>query len=222
MVLRFAFTAAFTLAVLFIAAGTIAWWVAWVYVTVTLVALGLGRGLILIKNPDLAVERAEAGTHEDTKPWDKILVPTIAVYGPIVALVVTGLDHRLGWSPSFPLGVQLVALLLLVVGSAIATWAMVENRFFSSHVRIQADRGHRVVDTGPYRIVRHPGYAGGLLSWVAAPFFFGSWWVALPALLVIAASLVRTVLEDRTLQDELVGYTDYVRQVRYRLLPGVW
>jgi protein-S-isoprenylcysteine O-methyltransferase Ste14 len=222
MVIRFVFTAVLTLAILFVAAGTLKWWVAWAYVAVTLAVLGVSRVLMIRKNPDLAIERAQAGAQEDTKSWDRGLVPVVAVYGPIVSWVVAGLDHRFGWSPPTPLGVQLVALFVLVAGSSISTWAMVENRFFSSHVRIQTDRGHSVVDTGPYRIVRHPGYAGGVLSWVAAPFFFGSWWVAVPTLLVIAAMLVRTALEDRTLQEELAGYKEYAKRVRYRLLPGVW
>lgn len=222
MVIRFVFTAILTLAILFIAAGTLKWWVGWAYVAVTLAVLGVSRGLMIRKNPDLAVERAQAGAQEDTKSWDRVLVPVTAIYGPIVSWILAGLDYRFGWSPPFPLGVQLGALFVLVVGSSISTWAMVENRFFSSHVRIQTDRGHSVVDTGPYRIVRHPGYAGGVLSWVAAPFFFGSWWVAVPTLLVIAATLVRTALEDRTLQEELAGYREYTRRVRHRLVPGVW
>ncbi len=222
LAIRFVFTAIFTLAILFIAAGTLKWWVAWAYVVVTIAVLGVSRGLIILKNPDLAIERAKAGAQKDTKSWDKVLVSVIAIYGPIVSWIIAGLDYRFGWSPSFPLSVQLTALFLLVLGSAMGTWAMVENRFFSSHVRIQTDRGHSVIDTGPYRIVRHPGYAGGLLSWVAAPFFFGSWWVAIPTLLVIAATCVRTALEDDILQKELPGYKEYTRSVRYRLVPGVW
>lgn len=208
MVIRFVFTAVLTLAILFVAAGTLKWWVGWAYVAVTLAVLGVSRVLMIRQNPDLAIERAQAGAQEDTKPWDRVLVPVTAIYGPIVSWIVAGLDYRFGWSPPFPRSVQLVGLLLLVVGSSISTWAMVENRFFSSHVRIQTDRGHSVIDTGPYRILRHPGYAGGVLSWVAAPFFFGSWWVGVPTLLVIAATLLRTALEDRTLQEELAGYKE--------------
>ncbi len=99
---------------------------------------------------------------------------------------------------------------------------MLANRFFSSHVRIQTDRGHMVVNQGPYKYVRHPGYAGGLLSWVASPIFFSSYWVIIPTMLAITASVIRTSKEDQTLQEELPGYADYVREVKYRLLPGIW
>jgi protein-S-isoprenylcysteine O-methyltransferase Ste14 len=220
--LRFVATTIVMLGILFISAGTFEWWVAWTYAALTLMILIGSRIILVLRNPDLAIERAEAGSYEDTKTWDKFLVPVTAIYGPIISWIIAGLDYRFGWSPSFPLGVQLTALVLLALGSLFGTWAMIENRFFSSHVRIQADRGHRVVDTGPYRIVRHPGYAGGLLSWIASPFFFGSWWVAVPSLIVIAATVLRTALEDRTLQKELTGYQDYTEQIRYRLIPGIW
>lgn len=104
----------------------------------------------------------------------------------------------------------------------IGTWAMVVNRFFSSHVRIQADRGHTVVSAGPYRVVRHPGYAGGILAWIAAPVFFSSYWVTIPSVAVITLTIIRTALEDRTLKEELPGYSEYTERVRYRLVPGIW
>ena len=96
------------------------------------------------------------------------------------------------------------------------------NRFFSSHVRIQTDRGHVVVDKGPYSVVRHPGYAGGLLAWIAAPVFFSSWWVAVPCVITIGLNIYRIILEDRTLQEELSGYKEYAERVRWRLFPGIW
>jgi len=99
---------------------------------------------------------------------------------------------------------------------------MLANRFFSSHVRIQTERGHQVVDRGPYRIVRHPGYAGLLVTWVAAPLFFSSYWMLIPTVIAIAAGVWRAALEDHTLQEELPGYKEYARRVRYRLLPGIW
>lgn len=222
VVVRFLFTTVFMLAILFLAAGRLDWWVAWAYAAVALIVLILSRALMLLRNPDLARERAEAGDRENVKPWDKVLVPLVAVYGPLVSWIVAGLDFRFGWSPRFPLALQLGALAVLTLGSAFGTWAMIVNRFFSSHVRIQEDRGHVVVSTGPYRIVRHPAYAGVVLSWAAAPLFFGSLWVAIPTVLVIAATILRTALEDRTLRDELPGYEDYAQRVRHRLVPGIW
>jgi protein-S-isoprenylcysteine O-methyltransferase Ste14 len=108
------------------------------------------------------------------------------------------------------------------VAIAFVTWAMVTNRFFSSIVRIQRDRGHIVCDGGPYRWVRHPGYAGGALAALATPLALGSWWAFVPAVLTILLTAWRTALEDRTLQQELPGYAAYTQRTRYRLLPGVW
>ena len=130
-------------------------------------------------------------------------MPITALYGPMVSWVLAGLDKRFGWSPDLPDAIQWIALAVVFLGGVIGSWAMIANRFFSSQVRIQTDRGHMVVDQGPYRIVRHPGYAGGVLSWIAAPVFFGSYSVGGVAVLVLIASFVRTALEDRTLQEEL-------------------
>ena len=222
LVLRFFITALFMLALLFLAAGRLDWWEAWAYVAMSLVMLVGSRAVLILKYPDLAQERAAAGRRGDVQPWDRFLMPLVAIYGPVVSWIVAGLDVRFGWSPDLPDAVQLIALGLIALGSLIGTWAMLTNRFFSSHVRIQTDRGHTVVDTGPYRYVRHPGYAGGLLSWLAGPFFFSSYWVAVPTVIVILANLLRTSLEDRTLQAELPGYREYAQRVRYRLVPGVW
>ena len=111
---------------------------------------------------------------------------------------------------------------MIQLGSLVGSWAMFANRFFSSHVRIQTERGHTVISEGPYRVVRHPGYAGGLISWLAAPVFFSSYWVIIPMVLVLIASVIRTALEDQTLLVELPGYKDYARKVKYRLIPGIW
>jgi protein-S-isoprenylcysteine O-methyltransferase Ste14 len=222
VVFRMAFTALLMLAVLFLAAGRLDWWEAWAYVNMSLVILLGSRGILVLKYPDLALERAQARGREGVKAWDKILMPIVAFYGPLVSWVVAGLDVRFGWSPDLPDAIQWAALAVIALGSLIGTWAMLTNRFFSSHVRIQTDRGHTVVNTGPYRYVRHPGYAGGLLSWLAGPFFFSSYWVAIPTILVIFANILRTSLEDRALQEELPGYREYAAQVRYRLVPGVW
>ena len=149
-------------------------------------------------------------------------MPFTALYGPLISWIVAGLDVRFGWSPDLPDWIQITALVVLQIGSLLGTWAMFSNRFFSSQVRIQTDRGHSVVKEGPYKYVRHPGYAGGLISWLAAPVFFSSWWVIIPAVVVAAASFKRTALEDRTLQEELPGYAEYSQEVKYRLIPGIW
>jgi protein-S-isoprenylcysteine O-methyltransferase Ste14 len=186
-----------------------------------LVLIG-SRAYLILKHPDLALERASAHEMEDVKEWDRFLMPFTALIGPLLSWIVAGLDQRFGWSPDLPNWIQIIALILLQMGSLIGSWAMIANRYFSSQVRIQTDRGQTVVSEGPYRFVRHPGYAGGLLSWLAAPVFFSSWWVLFPMVLVITASVIRTALEDRTLREELPGYEEYTQQTKYRLVPGIW
>lgn len=207
---------------LLLSAGRWDWWEAWAYTLTGLAVLLGSRAFLIMKHPDLALERAQAHAREDVKDWDRFLMPFTALIGPFVSWVVAGLDQRFGWSPDLPNWIQIVALILIQVGSLIGGWAMVVNRFFSSQVRIQTDRGQHVVQDGPYRFVRHPGYAGGLISWLAAPVFFSSVWLILPMILVMAANVVRTALEDHTLRDELPGYEDYAKQVKYRLIPGIW
>lgn len=221
-VIRFLITTIITLGILFLSAGTMQWWEGWAYIVMTVFVLVLGRSLILIKNPDMARERAEAGKKEDVKAWDRILVPLVAIYGPLISWIIAGLDERFGWTPDLPDPIQVIALCVMFLGTLFSTWAMVINRFFSSHVRIQTDRGQTVISKGPYRVVRHPGYAGGILAWIATPVFFSSYWVIIPAVTVIILTIVRTALEDRTLIEELPGYREYTQRVRYRLLPGIW
>jgi len=210
------------LGTLLLSAGKWDWWEAWAYTITGLVVLLGSRALLILKHPDLALERARAHGMEDVKEWDRYLMPFTALIGPFISWIVAGLDQRFGWSPDLPDWIQIAALILIQLGSLLGSWAMVVNRYFSSHVRIQTDRGQTVVREGPYRFVRHPGYAGGLLSWLAGPVFFSSLWVILPTVLVIIASLIRTVLEDRTLRKELPGYEEYTQQTKYRLVPGIW
>lgn len=218
--------ALFSLAILisspFIAAGRLDWWPAWVVVAVSLTANAISRIIPARKHPDLLVERARFVEAEDVKPWDRVLMPIVGIIGPLATWVVAGLDERFGWPPVVPLALQLAAFVVVAAGSALATWAMAENRFFSAMVRIQKDRGHVVVSSGPYRFVRHPAYAGGVLADIGMPLALGSAWALIPGVLSAGAIVARTALEDRTLQQELDGYREYAARVRYRLLPGVW
>jgi protein-S-isoprenylcysteine O-methyltransferase Ste14 len=207
--------------ILFFSSGRLDWWFAWVYLGIFVLGIGVNSFFLLRIDPELIAERARQFTPE-TKKWDKILATLWGLMSGIVSLLVAGLDKRFGWSPHVPLTVQLIAMLLYMFGSAFANWALVSNAFFAGTVRIQTERGHTVVSTGPYRIVRHPGYAGWILSGLAAPVMLGSWWAFLPAALAQGALTLRTALEDRTLREELLGYQDYARKVRYRLLPGIW
>jgi protein-S-isoprenylcysteine O-methyltransferase Ste14 len=208
--------------VLFLVAGRLDWPIAWVYVALHILSALVSRLIVFRINPDLLVERARSLDAERGKSWDRPLVLLVALIGPLALWIVAGLDERLGWSPDLSLPLQVTALLLVLLGYAIGTWAMVANAYFSGIVRIQDDRGQTVVQTGPYRLVRHPAYAGALISYLAMPVMLNSLWALIPAVLIIAALWIRTLLEDRTLAAELPGYADYARRTRYRLIPGIW
>ena len=197
------------------------WWEAWVYGAMAVLGFAVSRILAARRNPDLIAERARFGRHEDAKSWDKRLAPLVGLGGGLIPLVA-GLDELLGGSPAFSLPVTWAALVVTLAGYALASYALIENRFFSGMVRIQTERGHTVVSSGPYRWMRHPGYAGGLLTYLTTPFFLDSWWALLPAVFLTVVLVIRTVLEDQALQADLAGYREYAERVRYRLLPGIW
>lgn len=197
------------------------WWEAWIYAIISILAFAISRALAARRHLDLLAERARFMQHENAKSWDKLLAPLLGLGGGLV-LLVAGLDMLYDWSPTFSLPVKILSLVIILAGYALSSYALIENRFFSGMVRIQTDRGHQVVSSGPYRWMRHPGYAGGLLTYLATPLFLDSRWAFLPAVFITILLVIRTGLEDRTLQGELEGYRDYARRVRYRLLPGVW
>jgi len=197
------------------------WWQAWGYALASILSFVLSRAIVARVHPDLIAERARFMEAKDTKPWDKILAPLLGI-GSILVLLVAGLDRSYGWSSPFSLIVNILALTGIVIGYAFSSWALVANRFFSGTVRIQTERGHHVVSSGPYRLIRHPGYAGGLLGYVLIPVLLDSLWAFIPAGLLAAVMVVRTALEDRTLQAELPGYAAYAQKTRCRLIPGVW
>ncbi len=197
------------------------WWEAWVYAVVSILGFAVSRMLAARRHPDLIAERAQYMQHENTKAWDRRLAPLLGIGGGLV-LLLAGLDKLYGWSLAFSLPVKILSLAMILAGYVLGSYALIENRFFAGTVRIQTERGHRVVSSGPYRWMRHPGYAGALLTYLATPFFLDSRWAFLPSLFVVVLMVVRTALEDRTLQDELDGYRDYAGRVLYRLLPGVW
>lgn len=208
--------------ILLICGGDLVWWQAWGY-SLLIVAVGPGgRILAERRHPGLLAERQNMEKAQSAKAWDKVLAPLMALSVSFPLVIVAGLDHRFGWSPAFPLWLIVFGFLLISLGYAFATWALIENRFFSSVVRIQVDRGHVVCDSGPYRIVRHPGYAGNLLALPGIALALNSMWTLIPAAVALIIAVIRTMLEDRTLQDELPGYRDYARRVRYRLMPGIF
>jgi protein-S-isoprenylcysteine O-methyltransferase Ste14 len=208
--------------VLLVCGGDFGWWQAWVY-SLLIVAAGIGgRIWAERRHPGLLAERQNIEKIHSAKAWDKVLAPLMALSVVFPLVIVAGLDHRRGWSPVFPLWPIALGFILISLGYAFATWALIENRFFSSTVSIQTDRGHVVCDSGPYRIVRHPGYAGNILPLAGIVLALSSIWTLIPAMVALIITVIRTTLEDRTLQNELPGYRDYARRVRYRLIPGIF
>ncbi len=208
--------------VLFIAAGTLHWTMGWIFVVLSYASTGISRIIVFRRNPETLKERARSMDSENVKGWDRAILLFAAMLGPLMIYIVTGLDFRFSWSPDIPILIQSLALIGVVLGYVIGTWAMVANRFFSAVARIQKEQSQTVISNGPYRFVRHPGYAGGILAMLSAPIMLGSLWALLPAGFVISLTIVRTFLEDTMLQKELDGYKEYSHMVKFRLLPGVW
>ncbi len=207
---------------LFLIAGKWDWWQGWVYIGIIFIA-SLANRIVLTKvHPDLMLERINYSEKKDIKPWDKVLMPLLAMVFPAAYFITAGFDQRFGWSGEVPLWLYLTALAITVAAFFLGTWALVENRFFSAVVRIQTERGHTVVETGPYRFIRHPGYASAAFIALMFPIMVGSWWSYIPAGFMVIAGGIRTFLEDRTLIAELPGYLEYTHKTRYRLIPGIW
>jgi protein-S-isoprenylcysteine O-methyltransferase Ste14 len=203
---------------LFGSSGRLDWPSAWVLLGLNL-AGSLVSTALLSRNPDLLAERknVKAG-----KSWDKPIVAIVVLLGPVATWITAGLDTRFHWSDGMPLAAFLAGVAVAVLSAALLTWAMQTNKFFSSIVRIQKDRGHVVVSGGPYRFVRHPGYIGMLAFTLATPLILNSRWAFAPAAVTAAVTVLRTVLEDRTLHNELEGYADYAQTVKHRLVPPIW
>lgn len=205
---------------LFTSAGTTDWEAGWVYLAVMLAVQVINASVLLAVSPDLLVERSQM--QSGTKDWDKWLSVGMALVSPLLVCVAAGLDHRLGWTGAFNLPLQYTGVVFVILGSLLGLWAMVENHYFSATVRIQTERGHRVVDRGPYRVVRHPGYLGMAIYLLASPLALASWWAYLAVVVTIGLVVLRTGLEDATLKKELPGYQQYAARVPYRLVPKIW
>jgi protein-S-isoprenylcysteine O-methyltransferase Ste14 len=218
--IRIAAFAAIMAAILFIAAGRTDWPMAWLYIALFSASSFLSSLILILDKPELAAERTEV--KGDVRVWDKLIAPLVIFYVPMMMWLVAGVDARHGWSGPLPPELQLGMLAIAVPAILLANWAMKSNEFFSLFFRIQRERGHHVVTGGPYRYVRHPGYAGGLAFNLATPLLLGSYWALIPAAIIASLFVLRTALEDSALQAELDGYTDYTRRVRHRLLPWVW
>jgi len=206
-------------ALLFGAAGRLDWLAAWVLSLAYLAFLLIAIVWATRNAPDLLEERGRMAAN--VKTWDKVVGAIYTVL--LLALLVTaGLDAgRFRWS-AMPMVVQALGAIGLAPAGAVIMWSMTSNAFLSRWARIQDDRGHVVVEGGPYRFVRHPMYAGIMLLMICVSLGLGSWYALIPAGLVSALYIIRTALEDRMLRDELPGYREYASRVRYRLVPRLW
>jgi protein-S-isoprenylcysteine O-methyltransferase Ste14 len=204
---------------LFWSAGRLDWWPAWAAIGVWLAWFTAMEQLMLRRHPDLLAERL--APPPGAKAWDKTILSSLRLVQ-LARYILAGLDQRYNWTGTFPLPVQIGGLLLCGLGYGVLLWALASNNFFSQVVRIQSERGHVVVRDGPYRFVRHPAYAGMIVFEFAMAALLGSGWALLASAGCALLIVLRTALEDRSLQAELTGYADYARQVRYRLVPGIW
>lgn len=205
--------------VIFVSAGRINYWQGLMYVIIGLIMLFLNYTVLRL-DPELLIERSKPG--EGTKKWDKTILGlsflvTISMY--IIAGLDSGRNH---WSTQFHWSLSLLGIILTGSGQLLFLIAQKQNRFFSSTVRIQKDRQHIVCDSGLYKIVRHPAYMGSVIQAIGFPLLFGSLWSIIPVCLLIILLITRTILEDKTLQNELEGYPEYSRKTRNRIIPYVW
>jgi protein-S-isoprenylcysteine O-methyltransferase Ste14 len=210
------------IAILFGIVGRLDWWNGWVLSGIYIL-WSLGTILfILPNNPQMLAERQIRGIRKSSKQWDITLVSIMGVF--VFAMyILSCLDLRFAWSSGMPLALQVSALVICFLGyDGLLLWSMIVNSFFNTIVRIQSDRNHTVITTGPYRFVRHPGYLGTILCYLFTPLLLGSWWGLIPALGAMAVLIYRTWREDCTLQAELPGYCEYASRTKYRLLPGIW
>jgi len=218
-VVRVMLTLVLLMAVLFVPAGRLDWVDGWILLLVfigytTILSLWLRR-----KDPALLKERTSRASN--VEPWDKLIIGLYSILS-IALYIVAGLDAvRFGWS-SVSISMRVLGWCGFLAATCLVTWVMAENTYASRYVRIQKERGHKVISTGPYRYIRHPMYVGVILFVLSIPLILGSTWALVPGVLIVGLFFVRTALEDRTLQTGLPGYKEYAERVRYRLIPAIW
>jgi protein-S-isoprenylcysteine O-methyltransferase Ste14 len=198
------------------------WWEAWIYASTLFFGFLISRILATRKHPGILAERAQSMSRKDAKPWDRVLAPTLA-FGSIFVPLIAGFEERFNWTPEpLPIWIKIAAILIMIMAYVFSSWAFIENAFFSGVVRLQTERGHAVCDSGPYKLIRHPGYAGGFWSYVMMPLILDTYWSFIPVLLLSVIMIIRIKLEDQMLHEELLGYSEYASKVKYRLFPRIW
>jgi protein-S-isoprenylcysteine O-methyltransferase Ste14 len=204
---------------LFWSAGQINWWPAWAAIAVMLSWTIAMTSVMLRFNPNLLAERL--GPRKGAKKWDTVIMSILGLTQ-LGRYIISGLDRRFKWTGAFPIPFQILALIVCLMGYGIFVWATASNAFFSQIVRIQSERDHKVAKKGPYQFIRHPSYFGAILYEIAVAVLLSSWWALIVGIVNTGLLILRTALEDRTLQAELVGHREYSHEVRCRLIPGIW
>jgi protein-S-isoprenylcysteine O-methyltransferase Ste14 len=202
-------------AMLFLSAGTMAYWEAWTYMSVLFVPMALAFVYLLVKDPQLLARRMK--TRE--KDAEQSLIVKLGTVCYVLAFLVPGLDRRFELS-HVPGTVVVVADVIVLLGYGWCALVLRENRYASRVVEVET--GQRIVTTGPYAIVRHPMYLGVLVMFLSTPVALGSWWAVMLALPLVAVLIARIRNEEQLLAKELQGYREYIQTTRYRLVPGVW
>ena len=218
-IIQLLFLVAVQAILLFVSAGTIRWSAAWWYIGLYIGMLFMASFILIPRRPDVIAERGK-GT-QGGKPWDLWITRLISIPS-LGLLILAGLDERFSWTPPLPLWAFVPGVLMFIIGYAVVLWAMYTNQYFSQIVRIQTERGHTAVTEGPYHIIRHPGYAGMLTTFIGCILILNTLYGLYLYLLYAILVIIRTSLEDRTLQAELPGCAEYAQHTRYRLLPGLW
>lgn len=206
-------------AILFLCAGKPDYFQGWIFLA-TNVITGLMNFWTIRNNSELMTERSKVG--EGTKSWDKLILG-LSSLAYLANVIIAGLDSgRYHWSPDFNWSIYVLGVILTIAGQVVFLTARKENKYFSSVVRIQKDRGQTICDTGIYKVVRHPGYLGMTISLIGLPLITGSVWSIIPIGISIILLFIRTALEDKVLKEELPGYTEYTERTRQRLIPRIW
>jgi len=201
-------------------AGRLNWTLGWIFVTAWIVPKLVFLIFLRWRDPDLLVERATR--HKNVQKYDRTILPIYLVFA-FSTFIVASLDGgRYRWSGDIPIVLIVAAFIIYLLGNSLAGWAINSNPFFSAESRLQTDRAQKVASSGPYRFVRHPAYSAAIVLWLFTGLMLESWWAVIPGFLAGLMMVVRTVYEDRMLNTELPGYAEYVQQVRYRLIPGIW
>ncbi len=202
-------------AMFFLPAGTMAYWQAWVYIVIIIVPAALVIAYFLKNDPEILIRRMKL----KEKEREQKLIIKLGYIPYLLAFLLPGFDQRFSWS-QVPLVVVILAEILVVLGYGIVSLAFKANRYAARVVEVE--QGQKVIDSGPYAIVRHPMYVGAMLMLISSPLALASYWAMIPAIFMFPVIVARILNEEKVLIRDLEGYSRYMQKTRYRLIPGIW